>query len=109
MTGVLAQPVAVKTIALGFLSHHRAGIILPESVELYTGPSPDKLALLRRITLPCAPGPREIFRQDVEFPVDCTIGAFRLVAKRYAKMPQWCCYRGVETVFTMADSLIVTR
>ena len=109
VTGVLAQPVAVKTIALGFLSHHRAGIILPESVELYTGPSPDKLALLRRITLPCAPGPREIFRQDVEFPVDCTIGAFRLVAKRYAKMPQWCCYRGVETVFTMADSLIVTR
>ena len=58
--------------------------------------------------LPCAPGAREIEKQDVSIPVGETIGAFRLVARRYEKMPQWCCYRGTSNVFTMADALIVT-
>ena len=41
------------------------------------------------------------------FRVDKALGAFRIVARRYEKMPQWCCYRGARNVFTMADTLIL--
>ena len=41
------------------------------------------------------------------FPVGESVGAFRLVAHRYEKMPPWCFYYGAENVFTMADCLIV--
>ena len=107
VTGRLPRVMEVARISMGFLSHHRGGIVLPEAVELYTGPDPEHLALRERRELPCEPGPREIFRQDVEFRIGANVGAFRLVARRYAKMPQWCCYRGSRDVFTMADCLIL--
>jgi len=44
----------------------------------------------------------------VELEVNETVGAFRIVARRYERMPQWCTYRGTTSVFTMADCLIVT-
>ena len=90
-----------------FIPYTRVLELLPEAVELYTGPDPEHLALRERRELPCEPGPREIFRQDVEFRIGANVGAFRLVARRYAKMPQWCCYRGSRDVFTMADCLIL--
>ena len=61
-----------------------------------------------RITLPCAPCSREIAKRDVTFQVYGLLGAFRIYAHRYETMPQWCCYRGSEHVFLMADNLIVT-
>lgn len=106
--GQLAAPAAVKEITIGFLSHHRSGIIFPESIQLYTGSDMEHLSLTAKIAVPCEPCPREIYIQDFSLPVHKTIGAFRLVAHRYAKMPGWCCYRGSTGVFTMSDNIIVS-
>lgn len=108
MTGIFPEILPVKSISLGVLSHHRSGIVYPAAVELYTGPDVAHLTLSHRLELPCAPGVREIEQRDIPLPVGQSIGAFRLVALRYEKMPQWCCYRGTEHVFTMADNLIIT-
>ncbi len=108
MTGKLPEAVFVKEISIGFLSHHRCGVIYPERVQLFTGENEGHLTLKQTIVLPCAPCEREIAKQDVTFAVHETIGAFRLIAYRYDKMPQWCCYKGAENVFTMADNLIVS-
>ena len=60
--------------------------------------------------LPCPvrPAPGRLPREDVTFQVYGLLGAFRIYAHRYETMPQWCCYRGSEHVFLMADNLIVT-
>lgn len=108
VTGILPGPMAIRSVSMGFLSHHRSGIVYPQYVELFTGPDKAHLTLLHRVELPCAPGAREIEKQDVTIPVGQTLGAFRLVAHRYDRMPQWCCYRGTPHVFTMADALILT-
>ena len=106
--GQLPELVPVEQITVGFLSHHRSGIIYPEYLELYTGPDAQHLAFTAKLEIPCRPCPREIARQDFSLPVRNHIGAFRFVAHRYAKMPQWCCYRGSTGVFTMADNVYCT-
>jgi len=106
--GQLPEPAAVGMVTVGFLSHHRSGIIYPESIQLFTGLDREHLSLTSEITLPCQPCAREIARQDVSLPVHQTIGYFRLVAHRYERMPQWCCYRGSPGVFTMADNVILS-
>lgn len=98
----------IRSISLGFLSHHRSGIVYPQWVELAVGPDLEHLRPYGRITLPCAPCSREIAKRDVTFQVYGLLGAFRIYAHRYETMPQWCCYRGSEHVFLMADNLIVT-
>lgn len=98
----------VGSISLGFLSHHRSGIVYPEWVELEVGPDLAHLRPYGRITLPCAPCAREIAKKDVTFQIYAPLGAFRIRAHRYETMPQWCCYRGSKHVFLMADNLIVT-
>ena len=107
ITGVLEEPMEIESITMGFLSHHRSGLVYPESVELYVGEDPAHLALLTIYPMPHGPHHREIVTMDARLPVNRKIGAFRIVAKRYARMPQWCTYRGVETVFTMTDKIIV--
>ena len=107
---VVAQfdaPQAVSTVSMGFLTHHRSGVVYPEKLELYTGPDKDHLTLAQTICLPEGPARREIVKDDVTFTVNETVGALRVVARRYERMPQWCTYRGTTTVFTMADCLIV--
>lgn len=108
ISGQLPGLMAVEKITIGFLSHHRSGIIYPESLQLYTGKNADHLALTAELAIPCKPCAREIARQDFPLPVHEVIGAFRLIAHRYEKMPQWCCYKGTTSVFTMADNIIVT-
>ena len=108
VTATFEAPQAVKSVAMGFLSHHRSGLVYPEKVELYTGPDAEHLTLKEIVQLPYGPCAREIVRGDVQIEVNETVGAFRMVARRYAKMPQWCTYRGTTSVFTMADCLIVT-
>lgn len=108
VTAALPKPMEIRSVSLGFLSHHRSGIVFPESVALYTGPDAQHLSHRETLRLPCAPGPREICRTDVTFQINQRVGAFRLVCRRYEKMPQWCCYRGATNVFTMADCLVVT-
>ena len=106
--GQLPAPMPVEQITVGFLSHHRVGVIYPEFLELYTGPDPEHMTLTARLEIPCKPCAREIAVQDFSLPVRDVIGAFRFAAHRYAKMPQWCCYRGSAGVFTMADNIIVS-
>ena len=98
----------IRSVSLGFLSHHRSGIVYPEWVELEVGPDLAHLRPYGRITLPCVPCAREIAKEDVTFQIYAPLGAFRLRAHRYETMPQWCCYRGSKDVFLMSDSLIVT-
>ena len=101
------EPGFIESVAMGFLSHHRSGIVFPRTVELYTGPDKDHLELKEIVTMPDGPGAREIERLDAAFAVNERIGAIRVVARRHERMPQWCTYRGTTTVFTMCDCLIV--
>ncbi len=100
-------PGPVESVSLGFLSHHRSGIVYPQRVELYVGPDRNHLRLQEVLRMPEGPGTREIEKMDAVFHVAQTIGAFRILTVRHQKMPQWCCYRGSETVFTMTDCLVV--
>ena len=101
------EPGPIESVSMGFLSHHRSGVVCPRVVELYTGADRDHLVLKEVLTMPDGPGVREIERRDAVFAVHETIGALRIVARRHARMPQWCIYRGSPTVFTMTDCLIV--
>ena len=101
------RPGPVESVRMGFLSHHRSGVVCPKTVELYVGPDKDHLQLKEIVTMPDGPGVHEIERHDAVFAVNETIGAFRIVARRHKLMPQWCIYRGTPTVFTMTDCLIV--
>lgn len=101
------EPEYISSIRIGFLSHHRSGIVYPKEVMLYAGPDREHLQLLSTVTMPEGPGQREIQRSDAVFAVEQKIGAFRILARRHPQMPQWCTYRGTTTVFTMADSLIL--
>ena len=101
------EPGVIESVRMGFLSHHRSGVVFPKTVELYTGADRDHLVLKEVITMPDGPGDREIERRDAVFGVNGRIGAFRIVARRHKLMPQWCIYRGTPTVFTMTDCLIV--
>ena len=101
------EPGFIESVAMGFLSHHRSGIVFPRTVELYTGADKDHLELKEIVTMPDGPGAREIERLDAAFAVNERIGAIRVVARRHGRMPQWCTYRGTTTVFTMCDCLIV--
>ena len=107
VTCVFPQPRDIASIRMGFLTHHRSGIVYPESMELYVGPDKEHLTLFGTLRLPEGPEDREIFKRDLGFDVHASVGAFRIVARRYARMPQWCTYRGTPTVFTMTDALIV--
>lgn len=108
ITCTLKDVTLIGSVSMGFLTHHRSGIVYPERLELYIGPDKEQLTLLDTLELPKGPDEREIVKRDFGFQVHKSIGAFRIVARRYDRMPQWCAYRGTPTVFTMADSLIVT-
>ena len=103
----LESPRRLRSISIGFLFHHRSGVVYPRSVALYVGKTPQTLCFFSEQQLPPRPDGHEIGKLDVVFPVGESVGAFRLVAHRYEKMPPWCFYYGAENVFTMADCLIV--
>lgn len=103
------EPEYIASIRIGFLSHHRSGIVYPKEVVLYVGPDREHLQLLSIVPMPEGPGEREIQRADAVFAVGQKIGAFRILARRHHRMPQWCTYRGTTNVFTMADSLILQQ
>ncbi len=104
---LLPEERLIHTIEIGFLSHHRSGIVYPESVELYLGDSEDTLRLVAQHTLPYGPAEREIAKQDIGFHPNARARCLRFVARRYAVMPQWCCYKGVPDVFLLMDNLII--
>ena len=103
----LPKEMQIQTISMGFLSHHRSGIVYPECAELYIGSDKEHLILYQTIQLPNSPCEREIAKTDIVFPVNKKISAFRFVAKRYKLMPEWCFYHGTPNVFMMTDNLII--
>ncbi len=106
-TCTLPEERFVETVEVGFLSHHRSGIVFPDYLELYLGDDENSLALSDVLRLPCRPAAREIWRQDFGFHPRKKARCLRFVAHRYPLMPQWCCYKGVPGVFMLADRLIV--
>ena len=105
---VLPEERLVNSIMMGFLTNHRSGIIFPEELELYIGDTPDHLELFETIRLPEGPAKKEIERQEFGFRPEVRMKCFRFVAKRYALMPQWCCYKGTPGVYTLADCLMIS-
>ena len=103
----LPEERTIHQVALGFLSHHRSGIVFPERLELYLGEDEASLTLADTLELPCRPAPREICRGVFGFTPDRKARCLRIVARRYARMPGWCCYKGVPDVFTLADCLVI--
>lgn len=103
----LACREGIASLGLGCLSHHRSGVVYPRALTLYVGDTLESLSFFTELEIPSAPGAREIETRDFLIPVHREIGAFRLIVRRWEKMPGWCFYRGAETVFTMADNLLV--
>lgn len=107
-TCLLPETRWLHRVEVGFLSHHRSGIVFPERLELYLGEDETSLTLADTLVLPCRPAEREICRQDLGFRPDRAARCVRVVARRYPRMPGWCCYKGVPDVFTLADCLILS-
>lgn len=107
VTGVFKHPQEIESIGIGLLSHHRSGIVFPEYIALFTGSDEAHLSLKETMHIPNAPCEKEIVKKDFVFSVKESIGCFRIIVHRYAKMPQWCTYKGVCDVFTLADHLII--
>ena len=108
VTCVLPEERLISNIAMGFLTNHRAGIIFPEALELYIGEDPEHLELFEMKRLPEGPAEKEIQRSEFVFAPNVRTKCFRFVAKRYALMPQWCCYKGITGVYTLADCLMIS-
>lgn len=106
-TCLLPEERMLHTVEVGFLSHHRSGIVFPERLELYLGDDESSLTLADTLVLPCRPAEQEICRRDIGFHPGRPARCVRVVARRYERMPGWCCYKGVPDVFTLADSLIL--
>lgn len=103
----LRERCKISRVGMGFLSHHRSGVVYPRAMALYLGDSPETLSLFREIEIPTEPGKREIEKRDFWLEVHESAAMLRLVVEPWERMPQWCFYRGAETVFTMADNLMV--
>ena len=97
----------ISCVEVGFLTNHRSGIIYPEALELYAGDDEEHLEFVCTKNLPEGPAKAEIAKEDFGFDVQIEARCIRFVAKRYALMPQWCCYKGTPDVFTLADCLII--
>ena len=102
ITCMLPEETAIASIGLGCLTNHRSGVVYPESITLWLDDEEGRTLVLRNER-----GPREIMKEDFVFEVHKKVKKFRILAKRFARMPEWCTYHGTEFVFTMADKLLV--
>ena len=102
ITCTLPEETDVATIGMGFLTNHRSGVVYPESLTLWVNDGEPMTMQVRNYR-----GPREIMQEDFLFPVHRKVKKFRILAKRFDRMPDWCTYHGTDKVFTMADKLLV--
>ena len=102
ITCTLPEETDVATIGMGFLTNHRSGVVYPESLTLWVNDGEPMTMQVRNYR-----GPREIMQEDFLFPVHRKVKKFRILAKRFERMPEWCTYHGTDKVFTMADKLLV--
>lgn len=102
ITCTLPEETNIASIGMGFLTNHRSGVVYPESLTLYLDDEKPRTICPRNTR-----GPREIMMEDFLFEVHKPVKKFRIVVKRFARMPDWCTYHGTDVVFTMADKLLV--
>lgn len=103
----LPQEQTVKHVRIGFISHHRSGIIYPDYVELYAGNTKEDMVLADRVNIANEPGRRQIERQDIVFDTAISAQYLRIFAHNLRIQPDWACYHGMPGVFLMADSIII--
>lgn len=108
VTLTLQESCLIETVRIGFLSHHRSGILYPACVELWIGEDAEKLEPAGRIELPDQPGKREIEKKDVVFSCGKQGSVLRIAAKNRKIQPDWACYHGLPGAFLMADSILLT-
>lgn len=102
ITCTLPEEADIASIGMGFLTNHRSGVVYPETLTLWMDEEEPVSMQVRNYR-----GPREIMREDFLFPIHRKVKKFRIVAKRFDRMPDWCTYHGTDKVFTMADKLLV--
>lgn len=107
VTAELKNREKISRVIIGFHSNHRAGILYPQSVLCYVGDSPDQMRLAESKELKSGPGEREIEKLDVIFDLEENAKFIQVKAIPYPVFPDWCIYRGLPGVFTMADALMV--
>ena len=103
----LSESRHIDMVRIGFLSHHRSGIIYPERVGLWGGESKEALSAISEKEIPDRPGRHEIERMDIVLPVGQKVRYIRVRAKNRKVQPEWACYHGMSGVFLMADSVII--
>ena len=102
ITCTLPEETDIASIGMGFLTNHRSGVVYPESLTLWVDDEEPLTMQVRNYR-----GPREIMQEDFLFQIHRKVKKFRIVAKRFDRMPDWCTYHGTDKVFTMADKLLV--
>lgn len=102
ITCTLPEETEIASIGMGCITNHRSGVVYPESLTLWVDDEEPVTMMVRNCR-----GPREIMLEDFLFEVHRKVKKFRIVAKRFERMPDWCTYHGTDKVFTMADKLLV--
>lgn len=107
VTLTLAAHSVVNRVTIGFLTHHRSGLIYPESVTLYAGNTPHTLHEIACELLPQGPAEREIAKYDVSFNGPIEGKYLRIFVKNQKIYPSWCCYKGLPGAFVFADHIVI--
>lgn len=97
----------ITKITLGFLSHHRCGIIYPKDVTIFMGNDTSSLKKIETISIPNKPTKREIEKLDITFNTNIDCKFIRVFAKNYIIQPYWCCYKGLPGAFLFTDNIII--
>lgn len=84
------QPVKMKAVTLNTMRNTRSYIFPPQRVEIWGGPQPDKLRLLKKV-IPAQPGKKDggaFIDITCRFP-EQEINCLKIVAVPVPKLPQW--------------------
>lgn len=97
----------ITKITLGFLSHHRCGIIYPKDITIFMGNDVSSLKKIETIPIPNKPTKREIEKLDITFNTNMDCKFIKVLAKNYIIQPHWCCYKGLPGAFLFIDNIII--
>lgn len=107
VTLTLDRAQEIESVRIGFLSHHRSGILYPGKVCVWAGTDRDGMELVSEETLDIRTKEHEIERRDVCLKVGREARFIRIVAENVNIQPDWACYHGTKGAFMMADQVII--
>lgn len=104
---IFKQPVNVQQITLNTMRNTRAYIFPPTRVEIWGGPEPSKMRLLKKVqpTIPGKDDPNMMSGIKCEFPAQ-EVSCIRIVAVPLAKLPQWHDGKG-KPAWIFIDEILV--